>query len=496
MKKLLLFILLATLSAAAQVYSPTYPAITTSGSTVQVPNLYGSFTGSFEELMTGSPATVSVTIQGCMRGNTCDAAADTNTTVAAGAIRFVNFTKAYSYFLVTATWTGGTNPTVTVNPYLTTARFPSSGSGSGTVAASAGAGLAFYPSSGTTVNGDTGIVDNGTGELTFTQGSITTSQPFISHSATWNAAGVAFLNEQTSITCPAAAANSIASSWGVSGNSWQMKYTSANCGTPQLISPNGVLAQPAYTFIGSTTDGFFRSTTGSGGPVVDVSGTAYMAFSGGAVEGGPQIGSGNAYCFSSGSTVPQPNGTSDTCLWRPAINLLTIGNNSSASSGGFFKSTGMTLVVTGADVTCGTSGTLTPCTSFTTITGLTATLPLVSQTWNFECDLIVSQATAAAADQIGVQTASNGATNLSASGVAYTAAGTSTAAAFTGVASTTVAQSIITFTPAATGTKLPVRVTGTIEGASALGTVFNLQVLTGAAGDLLTIYRGSKCLIH
>lgn len=156
------------------------------------------------------------------------------------------------------------------------------------------------------------------------------------------------------------------------------------------------------------------------------------------------------------------------------------------------------LTVSGADVTCGTGGTLAPCTAFTTITGLTFSLPAVAANWVFDCDLIVSQATLAAADQIGVQTATNGATNLAASGFAYTAAGTATAASFTGVAATTTAQSIVTFTPGATGTKLPVHVSGTIEGAStaAGGTVFNLQVLTGAAADLLTVYRGSECVIH
>jgi hypothetical protein len=163
---------------------------------------------------------------------------------------------------------------------------------------------------------------------------------------------------------------------------------------------------------------------------------------------------------------------------------------------GIIATQSQTAQVVTADVTCGTAGTLTPCTSFTTITGLSFTLPLEAKTWSFSCDLIVGQATGVVADQFGVQTATNGATNISASGVGYTAAGVSTAAAITGVASTTTAQSILTMSPGATGTKLPVHLAGTIEGVSASGTVLNITVLTGSATDVLTVYRGSSCRIY
>jgi hypothetical protein len=181
-------------------------------------------------------------------------------------------------------------------------------------------------------------------------------------------------------------------------------------------------------------------------------------------------------------------------MWRGGAALLFDFGSSTPQSQTAFIKTAQTLAVTGADVTCGTGGTLTPCTSLTTITGLSVTLPSSVQNWTFSCDLIVSQATAAAANTIGVQTATNASTSLAASGVAYTAAAVATSAAFSGVSST-VAQNIVTFTPGATGTKLPVHVSGTIEGASASGTVFNLQVLTGSGADLLTISRGSFCTI-
>lgn len=130
MKKVLLscFLLLGFVAAHGQAYSPLTSPITASGGTLQISNLYGGYNVSFEEIPSGSPATVSVVVQGCMRGGSCDTAADTNTSTAA-AIRFVTFTKAYNYFLVTASWTGGTNATIQVNPLITTARNGSSTGG-------------------------------------------------------------------------------------------------------------------------------------------------------------------------------------------------------------------------------------------------------------------------------------------------------------------------------------------------------------------------------
>lgn len=116
MKRLALFVFLAVLLASAQVYAPTHAAFSTGG-TWDVPNPYGATVTSWEEIPAGSPATVSVTIQGCARGGTCDTAADTNTATTAK-IQNVTFSKPYSYFHVAVTLTGGTNPTMTINPYL------------------------------------------------------------------------------------------------------------------------------------------------------------------------------------------------------------------------------------------------------------------------------------------------------------------------------------------------------------------------------------------
>lgn len=256
----------------------------------------------------------------------------------------------------------------------------------------------------------------------------------------------------------------------------------------QLLFGNGACSagNVPYSFINATGTGLYY--TGSANvPAVCTNGGATIAFTAGA-----QATSTGLFKWSNSGTI---TGTTDTGLSRGTGGLVDVGNGSAASTAGFIK-TAQSIAVVTADVTCGTGGTLAPCTSFTTITGLSLTLPSLAANWEFECDLIVGQATAGAANQIGVQTATNGATNIAASGIAYSAAGTSTSAAITGVASTTTAQSIITWTPGGTGTKLPVHIAGTIEGASVSGTTLNITVLTGAAADLLTIYRGSKCWVH
>jgi hypothetical protein len=100
--------------------------ITVSGGVIGFPG-YQTVNMTFEEKITGAPATVSVIITGCMRGGTCDTL-DTYTTVA-NANRAVAGT--YDSYQVTATWTGGTAPTVVVNRVAFLARKVSPGTGGG-----------------------------------------------------------------------------------------------------------------------------------------------------------------------------------------------------------------------------------------------------------------------------------------------------------------------------------------------------------------------------
>lgn len=68
----------------------------------------------FEELIQGSPSTVSIVLKGCMAGNTCDTL-EANTDTTAAQLRNPTITKLYDYFWATASWTGGTDVSVVIN---------------------------------------------------------------------------------------------------------------------------------------------------------------------------------------------------------------------------------------------------------------------------------------------------------------------------------------------------------------------------------------------
>jgi hypothetical protein len=104
-----------------------HAVIAASGGVAPIGNPIGSVTVSFEEIIAGSPATVSIVIAGCKLGLTCDTL-ETYTTVA-NSIRHPTISTVYDYFTVTASWTGGTSVSVTVNTTLTTATNGSGGVG-------------------------------------------------------------------------------------------------------------------------------------------------------------------------------------------------------------------------------------------------------------------------------------------------------------------------------------------------------------------------------
>lgn len=105
-------------SSQAQVVARDSKTTAASATTLKELNNAGAMFASFEYVFTGSPATVSIVVSGCKNGGTCDSL-DTYTTVA-NAIRPASssLSKAYDYFTIVPTWTGGTNPTFTVNTTL------------------------------------------------------------------------------------------------------------------------------------------------------------------------------------------------------------------------------------------------------------------------------------------------------------------------------------------------------------------------------------------
>jgi hypothetical protein len=167
--------------------------------------------------------------------------------------------------------------------------------------------------------------------------------------------------------------------------------------------------------------------------------------------------------------------------------------NSAATCVLNFKRSGMTVMMQTPQNTVRLTSdfTLAATTSLQTITGLSWGLPTNAGNYNFHCNLNYSQATAAVSDAFGVQGANTAPTNLVASAIVYTAAGTSTSGT-SGNVTTTSATNVVTFIPSVTGTVFTAMLDGQIE-VSVSGSTLNIMASQSNSGDLLTIKRGSYC---
>ena len=90
-----------------------------SGNTLTFPDTVGTQSNTFEVKVTGGPATLTVTVNGCMRGGTCQVLATSTSTSNS------NLTTAggpYDNYQLTGTWTGGSSPTLVVNRTGSSAR--------------------------------------------------------------------------------------------------------------------------------------------------------------------------------------------------------------------------------------------------------------------------------------------------------------------------------------------------------------------------------------
>lgn len=193
---------------------------------------------------------------------------------------------------------------------------------------------------------DTALVTDGAGAitdttvgtvLTATQGTITTSHPLVTHTATWNAAGVAFTNWLSNITCTAAATASIAAGFGTAGTQWQFKYGAANCASPQFLSPDGATAAPAYSFSGITNSGLYRSgnnliLTAAGNDTFGITNTSQV--------GVRALG---VYAWSSTTT---PAGSLDTGISRSAAGVIAFGASAQGTTTSKLKASGYMSVGT------------------------------------------------------------------------------------------------------------------------------------------------------
>jgi hypothetical protein len=250
-----------------------------------------------------------------------------------------------------------------------------------------------------------------------------------------------------------------------------------------------IVITPDWSTLGGTTGNITSATLGANTQLVDCRTSNCVSYTGTT----PTIN-----VTGTGKDVFQTSPT----LITPSLTSPTI--TGLASNSGYVNSSAQTVALTGADWSCGTGGITTSCTSFTTIgAGAAAgqtfsfTLPLSAQNWSLECEGVVGQATGATANQWGIQTATNGATNFTAWYNMNTAATAMTGGAVTDTASSTTATEITpAWTLGGTGTKMPFHIGATIEGSSASGTVVNVMLLAPTVADLVTIYRGAECHIY
>jgi hypothetical protein len=219
--------------------------ITVSGGSFRLDNKIGTVTNAFEDVIQGAPSTVSVVIKGCMRGAdalglaaTCDTL-DTYNTVA-NSIRKPTISVAYDYFLITASWTGGSSPSVGVYRMGTIARNGTSGPGGGV----------------TSVFSLTGVVPDLTGDVT-TGGSTATTLKNTGSAGTYQQVTT---DAQGRVT--AGVTRTVATSAPLGGGGALTSDLTLTCATCALTS--GTLAQFAATssslFFGNISD----ETGGSG----------------------------------------------------------------------------------------------------------------------------------------------------------------------------------------------------------------------------------------
>jgi len=134
-KRLLQFLVVLALTLGMGMGTRTYPqsppnsggwststvTATASGTPLKIANNVGGYNASFEIIPSGSPATVSIPIQGCMPNGTCDTAVVTVTSTTA-VTQNVVFPKLYTYFLFTPSWTGGTSASIKITSIVSSAR--------------------------------------------------------------------------------------------------------------------------------------------------------------------------------------------------------------------------------------------------------------------------------------------------------------------------------------------------------------------------------------
>jgi hypothetical protein len=261
--------------------------------------------GTFEELISGSPATISIVIRGCMTGGTCEIL-ETNTSTAATQIRKPTISAVYDYFTVTASWTGGTNVSVLVNGTVAIAGKSSAGattcsglSDAGIGCSSSLSGMLVLKLSGTCPAGTT---ENASLNGQFLQGTIAANNDV------GQTGGNATITPSGTVSQPTLAMNS---------------YTPAGTVAAPLFT-GSLGTVPAQTFTGSSGTVPAQTFTGSSGTVPAQTFTGSSATTS-AVSGGTPAGT-NSSTTTSGNCAATniAAGTGSTTACKATAPNLTV----------------------------------------------------------------------------------------------------------------------------------------------------------------------------
>jgi hypothetical protein len=172
-------------------------------------------------------------------------------------------------------------------------------------------------------------------------------------------------------------------------------------------------------------------------------------------------------------------------------------NNSSGALLYQFPTSG-TAIFPGNILTVASDFTTAANTSLQAITGLSWLMPQnQAAVASFSCHLMYSQATAAVADQFGIQDVNVNPTNIAAKAQVNTSATAFTAGNLPTLVNNN-PTAIVTFTPSAITTVWNADITGLVEQPSAGNATQTIQIMvqTSTAGDAVTVKRGSYCRIY
>lgn len=320
------------------------------------------------------------------------------------------------------------------------------------------------------------------GAITDAQGTLTTSQPFISHTATWNAGGVTFTDIVQNLTCTAAASGSIAMGIGTAGTQWAFRYGAANCGSPQLLVPSGTAANASIANSGAVNTGI--STPSNAAVCTDGGGNYGVCdISGGGLQG-PSTG---FYSFTStGLPTGAQTGAKDTGIGRTAAAVLSVDDGTPRSENGIVRSANACRVT--ADITLPVNTATTVC---------TWSLPAVAKAWAWQCSILWTITAGTGTNNLAINVNPSQTPTGTTNGEAqiYTAtSGTQTMgnAAISASGSTTLLTGA-TYTPAAT-IQLA-KTSGTLLASATAGT-FAITATANGTTATAAAKAGSTCILY